>query len=200
MKNGKNPTIGSKDIVQTRKCHRIYSFPTAVTLKIKPRSPKSNQFFDMSQLYIHANWKNPNTCSQDIVQTRKWDANVDPNRIHTNINVPLPVDGGGTKYSSFRKSSGSLTFFLYSAIAAMLGFMELSFSSQTVISYCISSLLISSNSSLGIVTSSSVSCPSIGVRAKWDNLKKQNKTISKYHWFNFVFLTVEVVSHSLLEK
>ena len=52
----KNLTTGSKDIVQTRKCHRIFCFSTAVTLKIRSRSPKSNQFFVMSQLhvYIHA--------------------------------------------------------------------------------------------------------------------------------------------------
>ena len=30
----------------------IFSFSTAVTLKIRSRSPKSNQFFVMSQLYI----------------------------------------------------------------------------------------------------------------------------------------------------
>ena len=52
---GKNATTGSKDIVQTRKRHRIFSFSTAVTLKIRSRSPKSNQFFVMSQLYINAN-------------------------------------------------------------------------------------------------------------------------------------------------
>ena len=32
----------------------VFSFSTAVTLKIRSRSPKSNQFF-MSQLYIHEN-------------------------------------------------------------------------------------------------------------------------------------------------
>ena len=31
----------------------IFSFSTAVTLKIRSRSPKSNQFFVMPQLYIH---------------------------------------------------------------------------------------------------------------------------------------------------
>ena len=55
MKYGKSPITGSKDIVLTRKCHRGFSFSTAVTLKIKSRSPKCNQFFDMARLYIHAN-------------------------------------------------------------------------------------------------------------------------------------------------
>ena len=32
-----------------------FSFSTTVTLKIRSRSPKFNQFFVMSQLYIHAN-------------------------------------------------------------------------------------------------------------------------------------------------
>ena len=34
---------------------KIFRFSTAVTLKIKSRSPKLNQFFVMSQLYIHGN-------------------------------------------------------------------------------------------------------------------------------------------------
>ena len=42
-------------IVQTRKCHRIFCLSTALTLKIRSSSQKSNQFFLMSQLYIHAN-------------------------------------------------------------------------------------------------------------------------------------------------
>ena len=57
-KFGKNPTTGSKYIVWTRQCNRIFSFYTAMTLKIRSRSPKSVQFFVMSQiykLYIHAN-------------------------------------------------------------------------------------------------------------------------------------------------
>ena len=51
-KFGKNPTTSSNYISQTRKCYRIFSFCTAVTLKIRSRSPKSNQSFIMSQLYI----------------------------------------------------------------------------------------------------------------------------------------------------
>ena len=49
----KNPTTGSHDIVQTRKCKKKISFPTAVTLKILSRSPKPVHFFVTSQLYIH---------------------------------------------------------------------------------------------------------------------------------------------------
>ena len=33
----------------------IFSYSTAVTLKIRSRSPKSNQFFVMSKLCIHEN-------------------------------------------------------------------------------------------------------------------------------------------------
>ena len=33
----------------------IFCFSTAVTLQIRSRSPKSKQFFVMSQLYIHKN-------------------------------------------------------------------------------------------------------------------------------------------------
>ena len=39
-KFGKNPTTGSQDIVQTRKCHASvtnFQFSTAVTLKIRSR-------------------------------------------------------------------------------------------------------------------------------------------------------------------
>ena len=65
--------------------HCEYSFfSTAVTLKIRSRSPKSNQFFAMSQLYIHGNLvriqpvihkilfrqESVTEFSQDIVQTR----------------------------------------------------------------------------------------------------------------------------------
>ena len=41
--------------MRIRKCHRIFLFSTAVILKIKSRSLKSNQFFAMSQLFKHAN-------------------------------------------------------------------------------------------------------------------------------------------------
>ena len=59
--------------MQTRKCH---SFSTAVTLKIRSRSPKYNHFFGMSQLYIHANLVRIQTLVQDIEQTRKCDVKV----------------------------------------------------------------------------------------------------------------------------
>ena len=55
MKIGKNPTTGSKGIAQTRKCHRIFSFSTAVTLEIRPKSRKSEQFSVMSKFYFHEN-------------------------------------------------------------------------------------------------------------------------------------------------
>ena len=60
----------------------IFSFSTAVTLKIMSRSPKSNQFFVMSQIYIHENLANIQPlvhkilCGQGCVTTRgcapKW--------------------------------------------------------------------------------------------------------------------------------
>ena len=61
----------------------IFSFSTAVTLKILLQSTKSYEIL----------WKfgkNPTTGSQDIVQTRKCDADTkadaDANEIHTKIN------------------------------------------------------------------------------------------------------------------
>ena len=62
---------------------------TAVTLKIRSRSQKSNQIL-LFHLYIHENLVT--TGSQDIMQTRKCDA--DDNMIHTKINIPLPLGGG----------------------------------------------------------------------------------------------------------
>ena len=47
-----SPEPSSKDIGQTRKCHRIFSFSTYVILEIRS---KCNYFFVMSQLYIHKN-------------------------------------------------------------------------------------------------------------------------------------------------
>ena len=66
-----------------------FSFFTAVTSKIRSRSPKSNQFFVTSQLYIHENLRTIG--SQDIVQTRKCHANADANGIWTkNSMSPSP--------------------------------------------------------------------------------------------------------------
>ena len=46
----------------------IFSFSTAVILKIRPWSPKSNQFFVMSQLYDHEKFgRHPTNGSQDIL-------------------------------------------------------------------------------------------------------------------------------------
>ena len=49
-KFGEIPSIGSRDIVGTRNCH----LSPAVTLKMRSRSPKSNQLLNLSQWYIHA--------------------------------------------------------------------------------------------------------------------------------------------------
>ena len=80
--------------------HELLVFFTAMTLKIRSRSPKSNQYFVMSQLYIHNKFgKNPTTGSQHFVQTRKCDADTnahadadsDTNRICTKIKMlPTP--------------------------------------------------------------------------------------------------------------
>ena len=53
----------------------LFSFSIAVPLKIRSRSPKSNQFFVMSQLYIHENLARIHTlvhkilCRQESVMT-----------------------------------------------------------------------------------------------------------------------------------
>ena len=64
----------------------IFSFSTAVTLKIRPRSPQSNQFF--CYVPIINPWKigkSRTTGSQDIMQTKKCHA--DTNGIRTKINM-----------------------------------------------------------------------------------------------------------------
>ena len=48
-------SLVQKILCRKKKCLRIFSFSTAVTLKIRSRSPKSNLFFVMSQLYMHVN-------------------------------------------------------------------------------------------------------------------------------------------------
>ena len=55
MKFGQNPTFGSRDRVQTSfflvEIGKFYSIYSVVTLKIRPRSPNSNQIFKPSQRY-----------------------------------------------------------------------------------------------------------------------------------------------------
>ena len=70
-----------------------FQFSTAVTLKIKSRSPKSS--------FICPKFgKNPTTGSQDIMQTRKCQAkaDTDTNKIigSTPKSICLPPLGGGT--------------------------------------------------------------------------------------------------------
>ena len=79
--------------------NRIFSFSIVVTLKIRSKSQKSNQFFVMSQLYIHESLKESNlaiTGSQDIVQTRECHANADVNGIRIQKQYVLLPLGGGT--------------------------------------------------------------------------------------------------------
>ena len=45
----------NNSVFRENRCLWIFSFSTAVTLKIKSRSPKCNQFFAKSQLYIQVN-------------------------------------------------------------------------------------------------------------------------------------------------
>ena len=67
----------------------IFSFSAVVTLKIRSRSPKSNHFFVMSQLYIHENLVKIQQpihkilYRQDSVMRRQRD-------LHQNQYVPLP--------------------------------------------------------------------------------------------------------------
>ena len=66
---------------------RIFSFSTVVTLKIRPPSPKSNQFFVISQLYIHENLIRIQPLIHKIF-VYKCDANADANTL---INMsPFP--------------------------------------------------------------------------------------------------------------
>ena len=65
----------------------IFSFSTAVTMKIRSRSPNSNRFFAMFQLYIHKLWQESNHWF-----TRQCHANASTNadgddEIHTKINM-----------------------------------------------------------------------------------------------------------------
>ena len=83
--------------VENRCPHTVnFQFSNAVTLKIRSRSPKSNQFFVMPKLYSHGHLgKNPTISSHDIVPTRKChanaDANTDDNGIFTKTNMsPSP--------------------------------------------------------------------------------------------------------------
>ena len=50
---------------------RIFSFSTAVTLKNRSRSAKSNKFFVVSQLYIPENLVRIGQLVQDTLQTKK---------------------------------------------------------------------------------------------------------------------------------
>ena len=51
IKFGQNPSFGSSDRVQTSSYGSKFDIQSAgVTLKMRPRSPKSNHFFPMSKL------------------------------------------------------------------------------------------------------------------------------------------------------
>ena len=68
----------------------IFNFSTAVTMKIRPMPPKTNQFFVMSQLYIHENLLRIQPLVHKILCRQK---SITPNinRICTKINMsPSP--------------------------------------------------------------------------------------------------------------
>ena len=71
----------------------FFSFSTAVTWKIRSRSPNSNQFLCPNYIYLWKLSKNPTTGSQDIVRTRKCETDAD-----TDINAN-PVPTGSTPKS-----------------------------------------------------------------------------------------------------
>ena len=84
---------------------QIFSFSTAITLKIRSWSPKCNKFCYVPIIYPLKFGKKATTGSQDTVQTRKCDndaradanANADGNDnwICTKINMsPSPLVGG----------------------------------------------------------------------------------------------------------
>ena len=73
----------------------IFSFSTTVILKIRSRSPKSNQFFVMSQLHSHKNlvriqhWFTRYCADKKVSCQRglQQHTNADSNRIYTKINM-----------------------------------------------------------------------------------------------------------------
>ena len=83
--------------------HVFSVFFTAVTLKIRSRSPKSIQFFVTSQLYIHENLER----IQHIVQTRKCHANDDASGVRNKSICPTPCRLGDKKIAFCRLCSFS---------------------------------------------------------------------------------------------
>ena len=63
---GQNPPTGSGDRVQTRLIFSLYSL---VTLKIRSRSPKSNQTFKPSHVTIYEVWPESVIWFKDRMQT-----------------------------------------------------------------------------------------------------------------------------------
>ena len=69
-------------------------FSTAVTLKIRSRSPKSNQLFVISQLYIHKNLVRIHQLVNNIL-CRQESVNANRNGICTKKQyILLPLGGG----------------------------------------------------------------------------------------------------------
>ena len=73
------------------------TYLSPVTLKIRSRSPKSNQFLSLSQWYIHASLEKFSRLVQETIHIRgykKWDAD----RICTETSMyPSPPGEGGIK-------------------------------------------------------------------------------------------------------
>ena len=81
----------------------IFSFSTAVTLKIRSRSLKSNKFFVMSHIYIPENLVRIQRTVHKILFWQKTDAdantntnaNADANAMNTKKQCPPPIVGCG---------------------------------------------------------------------------------------------------------
>ena len=72
---------------------RIFSFSTALTMKIRPRLPKSNQFFLCPNYTIHENLVRIQPLGHKILCRQESCANTDANtnEICTKNNVLLPI-------------------------------------------------------------------------------------------------------------
>ena len=80
--------------------HRVFS--SAVTLKIRARSPNTNQVFIMPQFHIHANLVPIHLLVHEITSTQeKVVLNAEAEETHTKTIPPSPLVGGIIVITSF---------------------------------------------------------------------------------------------------
>ena len=71
-------------------------FSTGVTLKIRSKSRKANQFFVMSQLYMHENLVRIQALVHKKLYRQESDLDADANGICTINNISPSPEAGGT--------------------------------------------------------------------------------------------------------